>query len=117
MRRVMATTIRRRRWRRRLLRLGPILLLTTLLPSLLSIDHWSEAPAATAEANADQASHQSHCHVAPASCSDQPVATNARSFAELIELPSPELPAVALEDSATLLVEFRSAPPTLPPRF
>ena len=92
---------------------GPVLLLLTLLPSLLSVDHWTAVSAAEASG---AATHQGHCHSGPATCAEQPVPPNLRSFADLIEMPEPDLTALPLEDAAVRPIKFLSPPPVEPPR-
>lgn len=94
---------------------GPLLLLLSLSPSLLYVDHWTAVRAAEAS-GAEHATHQGHCHSGPATCAEQPVPPNLRSFADLIELPRPSLTAFPMEDSVVLPIEFLSPPPVEPPR-
>ena len=106
----------------RALRVGSVILLAALLPSLLYIDHWGEfvdfalgrADAADA---AEAAAHSVHCHFGAASCSDQPVPTNLSQLGTIVEVPEPPLPAVALEERASTPEEFVVTPPTEPPRL
>lgn len=112
----------RRSWYRGL-RVGPAVLLIAVLPSVLYLDHWVEyAGRALGSAQAadvgefDGATHAAHCHLGPASCSDQPVPASPQVFASVVELVRPELYSVALESDETRLEEFTVSPLTEPPR-
>ena len=97
--------------RRGLLRIGATLLLLSLLPSLLYIDHWSDAIASDGEAQ-----HYAHCHYDTSTCSDQPALTGVQAFPDLIALPQPDLQSVLVEFTAVAPEGRLMAPPTEPPR-
>lgn len=105
--------------------MGPAVLILALLPSFLYLGHWSdylgdsfghEADEAVTD-EAESAEHRDHCHFGPATCADQPVPPNMRSFSAPIEVPMPEYTAAAVDDSATALEEFVALIPTEPPRL
>ena len=96
--------------------LGPPLLClvvaAAVLPSVVPYDHWLRAnhPEAHTEI------HASHCHIAPGSCADAPVAAGIGQFL-LSEplLPVPALVSFALILSVPALVGISRRPPTRPP--
>jgi hypothetical protein len=103
------------------LRAAPILLVAALLPSIVYLDHWADRlnhgpEHIAAEAGSEHVTHHAHCHLGPASCSQQPVPPNLRGFDVLVEVPAPELPATPLEDSVDAPEEFIASPLTEPPR-
>lgn len=105
------------------LRVGPALMLTALLPSVLYLDHWTAyASALLGPSEAQQlselnrANHASHCHLGPSTCSEQPTAYTTQVSPTVVDLDQPELPAVLLEDGLSLLEEHTSSPLTEPPR-
>ncbi len=116
------TQFLRREWRR-LLGLGPLVLLLALLPSLLYAGHWAEfldhalGREDAAEDAGNVLEHARHCHFGPSACSEQPVPYRVQVVPGIVELAGPELPSIALEDSAKPLQEFVVATPTDPPRL
>lgn len=102
-----------------LLGVGPLVLLFSLSPSVLYLDHWTEFVHAgrgnVAEVNVEE--HQAHCHYGAASCSDQPVPTNMRTLAEIVQLDERALQAIALEDHTGTLLEFIAPIRAQPPRL
>jgi hypothetical protein len=117
----MAISRRVRRSWFRALGIGPALMLIALLPSVLYIDHWTTYVSGllgqSEEAQLSElASHSTHCHAGPSTCSDQPALYTAQVFPTVVEVDHPELPAVLLEDGPTVLQEHTSTPLTEPPR-
>ena len=105
-----------------MLQIGPLLLFLAFLPSLLYIDHWSEylehaLGRVEAHRELEQASHQSHCHIGPATCSEQPAPASVSVIPSLIDLPEPELQMTALEEITSILSEIVVAPAKEPPRL
>jgi hypothetical protein len=100
-----------------LLGAGHLVLLLSLLPSVLYIDHWVEFINPSAEiSKAGLALHESHCHLGSGSCGEQPAPTNLKSLSSIVDLPQPQLLAVAIEDVAPASQETFITPPTEPPR-
>lgn len=116
----------RRTWFR-LLAVGPLVLLLSLLPSLTYLDHWGEyiqysvsGPGLLGnEADPlEHTAHHTHCHAGPSTCADQPVPIgSANGLASVVELPQPELPQVAVEDPTRHLEEVSVSPLTEPPQL
>jgi hypothetical protein len=97
---------------------GHLVLLLSLLPSVLYLDHWSEFlfPNRPEHVSAaDEALHESHCHFGSGSCS-QPVPTNLKMLVSVVDLPQLELTVTAIEDVASVIEEAFITPPTEPPR-
>ena len=110
-----------RRLRRRLLRAGPLLLFLALLPSLLYLDHWGEMAGGAARTGSpehlgDHALHRAHCHLGPATCSDQAATAEARVLPEPAPLPRPALLTLLPEVPPLLPDEYLPAALTEPPR-
>jgi len=106
----------RTRWYRALAA-GPILLLLALAPSVLYVDHWTEYLGLTTSATEEQPlEHAGHCHIGPATCSDQPLPPDLSATPEVVHVVEPELTSVALEESVSTIEEHVVAPPTEPPR-
>jgi len=106
----------RNRWSRALAS-GPILLLFALAPSVLSVDHWAEYLGLIAsETEENPMEHIGHCHIAPASCSGQPLPPDLSATPAVIHVVVPELISVALEESVRTVEGHVVAPPTEPPR-
>jgi hypothetical protein len=116
----------RRTWFR-LLAVGPLALLLSVLPSLIYLGHWGEYPEYSVSGPGlleDEAGplehtvHHTHCHAGPSTCADQPVPIgSANVLASVVELPQPELPAVAVEDPTRDLEEVSVSPLTEPPQL
>jgi hypothetical protein len=116
----------RRTWFR-LLAVGPLVLLLSVLPSLIYLDHWDEyiqyAVSGSGllgnEADSlEHTSHHTHCHVGPSTCADQPVPIgSANVLTSVVELPEPELPQVAVDEQVALLEEVFMSPLTRPPQL
>ena len=116
----------RRTWFR-LLAVGPLALLLSLLPSLIYLDHWDEyiqyavRGPRLLEDEADpleHTAHHTHCHAGPSTCADQPVPIgSANVLASVVELPQPELPQVAVDEQIALLEEVFMSPLTRPPQL
>jgi hypothetical protein len=108
----------------RLVGIGPLVLLAALLPSYLSIDHWSAYAGFVTgghdeaeEGSAEHTSHGMHCHYGPSACSDQPAPINGRVLPAAVELVEPHLAAVEMDISREVaLSSVVFAPPTDPPR-
>jgi hypothetical protein len=112
-------TASRRFWAR-LLSAGQLVLLLSLLPSVLYIDHWAEfifPNEAHQMSEAEHALHESHCHFGGGSCGEQPVPTNLRMLVAVVDLPDPRLVATVLEDVRRPFQETFVTPPTDPPRL
>jgi hypothetical protein len=114
----------RRTWFR-LLAVGPLVLLIAFLPSLVYLDHVSAyvtyvvrgpGPREESVGALAHTRHAEHCHYGPSACSEQPAPTGVRVLPEVVEVPAPELPSVAVEDAVAQPEEVLAAPPTEPPR-
>jgi hypothetical protein len=97
---------------------GHLVMLVALLPSVLYIDHWSEflfpnRPESISAA--DEALHESHCHFGSGSCA-QPVPTNLKVLASVVDLPLPQLISTAIEYVTSSFQQTFITPPTEPPR-
>lgn len=101
---------------------GPVISILALVPSFFYLDHWADylhGSLGHEEAAADEAEgveHAAHCHFGPATCSDQPVPPNMRSFFTFIEVLMPGYKATAIDDSASAPEEHVALIPTEPPR-
>ncbi|MEX1254862.1 MAG: hypothetical protein WEE64_11020 [Dehalococcoidia bacterium] len=73
--------------------------------------------ALTPAQDADHKTHETHCHRALASCSEQPAPPNLRNFADLVELPELDLPAVLMEGIERQYSDVVISPPLRPPRL
>jgi hypothetical protein len=86
-----------------------------LLPAVLPYDHL--LPGLHIEEKADVALHTSHCHVAPGSCSDVPLASGFGEFVfnePLVTIPA--MLAVALFATALVLRGTAPRPEVRPPQ-
>jgi hypothetical protein len=112
----MLARLLRTRWYRALAA-GPLLMLLALAPSVLYLDHWTEyLGLTTSEAKENPMGHLGHCHIAPASCSDQPLPPDLSATPAVVHVVEPELTSVALEESVSTVEGQTVAPPTEPPR-
>ena len=98
-------------------------MLVAFLPSVLYIDHWTDyavrllgQPDVLAAIEREGSGHESHCHVGPSTCSEQPAPNVGQVFPAVVQLDYPELPAVLLEDAESPLEEHTRSPLTEPPR-
>ena len=105
-----------------MLQIGPLLLVLAFLPSLLYVGHWSELVNYAmghpgVEEVTDIEEHAGHCHIGPATCSEQPAPASVSVIPLLIDLPEPELQMTALEEIISILNEIVVAPAKEPPRL
>ena len=105
----------RQRWYR-LLGVGPLVMLLALAPGLLYPDHWTEFLGWANPTEEEPIEHAGHCHLGPASCSEQPVQLDIRAVPAVVDLVEPELTSVLLEERAATPAEHVVTPPTEPPR-
>lgn len=100
-----------------LLGAGHLVLLLALLPSVLYIDHWSEFLHPETEiSEVERELHESHCHFGSGGCSEQPVPTNLKVLASVVDLPVPQLMSTAIEYATSGFQQTFITPPTDPPR-
>jgi len=102
-------------WRRVAGRAAVVMTVLALLPAVLPYDHL--LPGLHIEDKADEAIHASHCHVAPGSCSDVPLASGFGEFVfnePLVVLPA--MLAVALLAAARVLRGTTPRPEVRPPQ-
>ena len=118
----MSLSLRLRRGWYRALGVGPAVLLIAVLPQFFDIDHWSVflttalgGPLAE-ETALDHAVHESHCHMSPGTCANEPLPASVQVIPTVIDLLHPELRTVAFETDESQLAEFVNAVPTAPPR-
>ena len=105
------------RWRR-LLRLGPPVLFLAFLPSLLYVGHWGELLSGGVSVSQEHLrEHAAHCHIGPATCSEQPATSSVQAVPDGVELPEPAWRADELGEAQSTLSEFLASPPTEPPRL
>ncbi|MEX2159788.1 MAG: hypothetical protein WEB04_10340 [Dehalococcoidia bacterium] len=108
-----------------LLGAGPLMLLLSMLPQYLAIDHWEEYyrhmirhEIEEPEEGPEHTSHEQHCHYGSAACSDQPAPINGRVLPAAVELSEPSLPDVAYAElSLSRLEDVFLAPASEPPRL
>ena len=105
----------RHRWPRALAA-GPVLMLFALAPSVMYLDHWSEYVGSSAVQEEDASEHAQHCHIGPATCSDQPLPPDLSATPAVVHVVEPELTSVALEEADMTTQEHVVVPPTDPPR-
>jgi hypothetical protein len=106
----------------RLLGAGPLVLLLALAPSLLYLGHWSQlwnaALGHSAMDSEEAEEHVHHCHLAVASCGNQPIPATLRvDVATIVDEPKPSLSLTPVRVTVTTMTEFISTPPTEPPRL
>ncbi len=110
-----AALMRTTMWRRVAGRAAIVMTALALLPAVLPYDHL--LPGLHIEDKADEAVHASHCHVAPGSCSDVPLASGFGEFVfnePLVVLPA--MLAVALFAAARVLRGTTPRPEVRPPQ-
>ena len=110
-----AALMRATMWRRVAGHVAVVMTALALLPAVLPYDHF--LPGLHIEDKADEAVHASHCHVAPGSCSDVPLASGFGEFVfnePLVVLPA--MLAVALFAAARVLRGTMPRPEVRPPQ-
>ena len=110
-----AALMRTTMWRRVAGRVAIVMTALALLPAVLPYDHL--LPGLHIEDKADEAIHASHCHVAPGSCSDAPLASGFGEFVfnePLVVIPA--MLAVALFAAAQVLRGTTPRPEVRPPQ-
>jgi len=101
-------------WRRTARRTAVVMTALALLPAVLPYDHL--LPGVHIDDQADEAVHASHCHVAPGSCSDVPLASGLGEFVfnePLVMIPA--MLAVALFAAVQVLRGTAPRPEVRPP--
>ncbi|TAK55959.1 MAG: hypothetical protein EPO22_14035 [Dehalococcoidia bacterium] len=102
-------------WRRAAHRAAIVMTALALLPAVLPYDHL--LPGLHIEDKADEALHASHCHVAPGSCSDVPLASGFGEFVFNEPLvTTPAMLAVALLATTQVLRGTAPRPEVRPPQ-
>ena len=102
-------------WRRTARRVAVVMTALALLPAVLPYDHL--LPGLHIEGDAEEAVHASHCHVAPGSCSDVPLASGLGEFVfnePLVMIPA--MLAVAIFATTQVLRGSTPRPEVRPPR-
>lgn len=102
-------------WRRAGRRVALVMTALALLPAVLPYDHL--LPGLHIEDAAEEAVHASHCHVAPGSCSDLPLASGLGEFVFNEPLvTTPAMLAIALFTAAQVLRGRTPRPEVRPPQ-